>query len=353
MATTIAAGALATSAARLKDWREAGPGKNLARAIAGGALGFLGGMLNWASSGSYPFFGALLLGMTAAPVLAKGESAGRMAVTGVATGMLTFLGLYVTNVLQSRGILANFLPPPLATALAGSAAGLFIGLGSAPKHVVPAEDPVEAAYRAALGMRDGEIFEILTRAFTIHQAVRGDLGARAVGATELELGRRVSDLSMRILHIAEQCRSIERDLGATPATDLEMRIQTLTRKAESATDPSARATFHSAIKSLDGQRRAVEAIGRGLERVVARLHANVALLEKVRFSLVHARSADAERIGGEASPLAEAIDELSRELDATSAAVGEVFSEHEAIPALPAESPSGITSAKALEEGEK
>jgi hypothetical protein len=59
--------------------------------------------------------------------------------------------------------------------------------------------------------------------------------------------------------------------------------------------------------------------------VVARLHANVALLEKVRFSLVHAKSADAERFGGEASPLAETIEELSRELDLTSSAVGEVY----------------------------
>ena len=79
------------------------------------------------------------------------------------------------------------------------------------------------------------------------------------------------------------------------------------------------------MESLDGQRRALDAISRGRERVIARLHANVALLEKVRFSLLHMRSADAERIGGEASPLTEALEELSRELDVTSTAVGEVF----------------------------
>src|SRR5262249_58873722 len=123
-------------------------------------------------------------------------------------------------------------------------------------------------------------------AVTLHAAVRCVLAARKTGPTEAELGRRMSDVSMRILHISEQCRSIERDLGAAPATELESRIQNLSRKAGAATDEGARVTFHAAIRSLDGQRRAVEAIGRGLERVVARLHATVALLEKVRFSLV-------------------------------------------------------------------
>jgi hypothetical protein len=340
MTAAVTAGALAMIAGQGKSWL---------RAAAGGALGLLGGVLHYVCTPAWPGFGALLIGLAAAPVLARGEPPGKMAITGMVTGMFTFLGLYTMGVLQNWHILNGMMPGPLATAVAGSAAGLFFGLGSVPRHFAPAEDPVEAAYRRALGIKDGEIQEILTRAFTIHQAVRGDLGARKTGPTEAELGRRVSDLSMRILHIAEQCRSIERDLGAAPATELEARIQNLGRKADAATDEAARATFHAAIRSLDGQRRAVEAIGRGLERVVARLHANVALLEKVRFSLVHARSADAERFGGEASPLTEAIEELSRELDATSLAVGEVYSDRTALPIVPnTETPSGITAAAAL-----
>jgi hypothetical protein len=96
------------------------------------------------------------------------------------------------------------------------------------------------------------------------------------------------------------------------------------------------------VDSLDGQRRDFEAIHRGRERVVARLHANVAQLEKVRFSLLHLRSADAERLGGEASPLLEAIDELSKEIEETSTAVGEVFGHGTSdLQALPAPSETG------------
>lgn len=309
------AGALGLVGARLGGWL---------RGAQGAALGLIGALLHFACTPQWPWLGALLLGAAAAPILAKGEAAEKMAVTGAVTGLLAFAGLYVANVLQAHGVLTGFMPAPLATAAAGGAAGLFLGLGSAPRHIGPAEEPVESAYLRALDEVNGELQDILQRSLTIYRAIRSDLSQRN-GKTEQQLGSRVSDLSMRILRIAEQCRTIEQDLGAAPAKELEDRIEQLQKKAAASTDAAAKKTFQTAIASLDHQRDAVESISRGLERVLARLHANVALLEKVRFSLVHARSADAERFGGEASPLAETIDELSRELDATSMAVGEVF----------------------------
>lgn len=296
----------------------------LLRAIHSAAFGLIGGWL-YARTMDWPVLAALLVGVAAAPVLARGEPTEKVAVTGAITGLLALGGVYVASVLQSTGFLGSLLPPHLATAAAGGALGLFVGLGSAPRHVVRSEEPVEAAYVASLASAQGEMHEILERSLAIYRMIRGDLGARAGSKTEVQLGTRVSDLAMRILTIARQCRSIESDLGAAPAQALEDRIEALRKKADATNDPSARTTFLATIDSLDQQKKAVEAISRGLERVVARLHANVALLEKVRFSLVHARSADAERSGSEASPLTDTIDELSRELDATSSAVGEVY----------------------------
>lgn len=296
----------------------------LLRAIHSAAFGLIGGWL-YSRSLDWPVLGALMLGAAAAPVLARGEPTEKIALTGALTGLLALGGAYVAYVLQSTGVLGSLVPPPLATAAAGGALGLFVGLGSAPRHVTRSEEPVEAAYVGALAHAHGEVHEILERSLAIYRMIRGDLGTRTGSKTEVALGTRVSDLAMRILKIAEQCRAIESDLGAAPAQALEDRIEALRKKADATTDPSARATFLSTIESLDSQKKAVEAISRGLERVVARLHANVALLEKVRFSLVHARSADAERSGSEASPLTDTIDELSRELDATSTAVGEVY----------------------------
>lgn len=302
-----------------------GRGRGWLAAALGGGLGLVGGILHTLSTPAFPWFGALLLGAAAAPVLARGESPTRMAVTGAVTGCLAYLGLYVASVLQAKGILGSVVPGPIATALAGGAAGLFIGLGATPRHLAAKQDPVELAYKRALLLRDGEIHEILDRSLRLYRSVQQDLMARTVGSTERELRGRVSELALRILHIAHQCRTIQADLGAAPASELEERIDALRRKAAGTSDKSARATFLATIESLEAQKASVDAIARGLERVLARLHANVALLEKVRFSLVHARSANAEQMGGDASPLVDTIDELSRALDATSQAVGEVF----------------------------
>ncbi|MFO0728662.1 MAG: hypothetical protein U1E65_33100 [Myxococcota bacterium] len=309
-------GALAATGARVGGWVRAG---------IGAAFGIAGAVLNSLSTPEWPLLGALLLGAAAAPVLARGEPPARMAATGAFTGLFAFAGIYVASVLLRTPFLGMLLPGPLAAAAAGGAFGLFLGLGSTPKHLRPAEEPVEKAYAQALRGAQGELKEILERALLIYRAIRVDLSARAAGKMELELGKRVSDLSLRILRITEQTTGIERDLGTAPAAELEDRILGLKKKAEATSDDAAKKTLLSTVDSLESQKQAVLAIGRGLERVVARLHANVALLEKVRFSLVHAKSADAERSHGEASPLTETIEELSRELDLTSSAVGEVY----------------------------
>jgi hypothetical protein len=285
-----------------------------------------------------------LLGAASAPVLARGESWRRMAVVGAVAGAFGSAGLYVAEWMQNIGLLAGILPGPLAAGAAGAAAGLFFGLASAPRHIARPSDQVESKYLEALQIKDGELYEILARSLSIHQSVKTDLAHKKDEKTVQKLGERVGDLAMRVLTIVEQCRRIEADLSAAPAFELEERIAALRRKADAATDAAARDTYLSAVESLDGQRRAFDAINRGRERVIARLHANVALLEKVRFSLLHMRSADAERTGGESSPLTEALEELSRELDVTSTAVGEVFGKTPAREALPAASPAALPS---------
>lgn len=338
----IAAGALAAVAARGKNW---------VKGVVGGALGLGGGALFAATAPYWSPFAALLYGASMVPVLAPNETWKRRTITGVVAGALASAGVYVGHVIMSWDLFGGMVPGPLASAAAGAAAGLFVGLAGAPRHLARPADPVELAYLEALMIKDGELHEILSRTLAIHRAVRADLegGDPARGAPKrpavkgleargqepavASLGEQVGDMTMRILHIADQCRQIEADLAAAPGFELAERIASLEQKAANAEDEAARETYRSAIATLDGQRQNISAIERGRERVVARLHANVALLEKVRFSLVHLRSADAERFGGEASPVTEAIDELGREIDATSMAVGEVYGAPDGLPA--------------------
>jgi hypothetical protein len=321
----VAAGALATVASRGKKW---------IKGLLGGALGVGGGALFAVTAPYWSPFAALLYGASMVPILAPEESWKRKTVTGIVAGALASAGVYVGQVILSWDLFGGMVPGPLASAAAGAAAGLFVGLAGAPKHLARPADPVEVAYLEALMIKDGELHEILQRTLQIHRAVREDLKVREDDKAVAPLRPQVGDMTMRILSIVKSCRHIEADLAAAPGYELEDRIADLESKAGATDDAAAQATYRSAIETLDAQRQGIAAIQRGRERVIARLHANVALLEKVRFSLVHLRSADALRLGGESSPVTEAIAELSAGIDATSTAVGEVYGHPDDAPAL-------------------
>lgn len=315
LAIGVATGGLAAAAYEAKArWK----------AFFGAGMGLVGSALFVAAS-SWPPFAAALLGAAAVPVLAAGESRRRQVATGVLATVTSAAGLYVANVMLSWDVFAGVVPGPLGVAATGALAGFFLGLASAPKFLAQPRDPVEAAFEEALHKKDGELHDILARAQEIHRTVKGELAARAGDPTMAAIDSRAAQMMLRILQIADQVRRLESDLAATPAFELEDRIGQLKKKAEAAADVGAQETYLSAVASLEQQREALLAVERGRDRVVARLHANVALLEKVRFSLLHLRSADAERAFGESSPVAQALEELGREIDATSTAIGEVY----------------------------
>lgn len=322
----VATGALAAVAARGRRWL---------RTATGAVMGAGGGAL-FTLALPWPPFAAALLGASTVPVLAPETTAQRKLATGVLAAILGGAGLFVGHVLLTWNPLGGWLPGPMTSALAGASAGLFFGLASAPKHLAPPADPVEQAFRSALAAKDGEIHGIVERAWTIYRALRAELQQRLDDPTARTLTDRSREAVLRVLDIAGQCRQVDSDLAGTPVAQLDERIAELGRKIDAARDPSAQATYRDAMTSLQAQKEAVDRISLGRERIVARLHANVAILEKLRFSLIHLRNAHAERIGGEASPVVEALDELGRELDATASAVGEVFG---GPPALPAETP--------------
>ena len=328
----VATGALAMVAAQGRRWW---------RILTGGALGAGGGAL-FTLAMPWPAFAAALLGSSAVPVLAPKAHWRSKLATGVLASLTAAAGLFVGQVFLGWDPLGGWLPGPLTSGAAGAATGLFFGLAAAPRHLAPPRDPIEQALRAALAHRDGEIHAILERTLRIHQALQAELHQRDNDPSVRTLGEQSGQAVMRILEIAGQCRRVDDDLAATPIYQLDERIVELDQKVATARDPAAQQTYRDAVSSLRAQKDAVDRISLGRERIVARLHANVAILEKLRFSLIHLRNAQTERIGGEASPVVEALEELGRELDATATAVGEVFSGTDQL-ALPADAEANDT----------
>lgn len=323
LAFGVLGGALAAVAARGKRWW---------RAAIGGGVGLLAATLYTLAAPHWWPFAAALMGVTAAAVLAEGQSKPRQAVTAGLAAIAGSAGLFVARVMLGWDVFDGVVPSLLGHAAAGASAGLFVGLAAAPKFLGRPPDPVESAYHPALAIKDGEVHEILSRTLEIHRSLKGDLVARVAeaglegdAASMTKIADREQELVLRILHIASECRQIRGDLDATPASEIEARIADLSKRSAAASDAGARRTYDQAVASLEEQLEALGRIENGRERVVARLHATVALLEKLRFALIHLRSANAERVGGELPLVTEALDALTDELEATSSAVGEVY----------------------------
>ena len=316
LAAALSAGALAGFSFRKK--------RPLKALIAAG-LGVLGGAAFHLTAPLWPPFAALLLGAFSTPVLAEGQSYKRKAVTAALAGVAGAAGIFVARVLFGWDFLGGLVPGALGAAAAGGVAGLFFGLASAPKFLARPMDPVEYRLLAALHRRDDDLREVLDRSLFLYRGIRTEAGTREDDPTLIPVWQKVSQAVLRILRVVDDVRGIEHDVAATPAAELQARIRDLESKAEQTSDPTARATYRDTTLALQEQLTALEAITAGRDRIVARLHAHLASLEKLRFGLIHRRSAHAERADDEASFALEALDDLGRELDATASAMSQVF----------------------------
>lgn len=318
-----AAGALAALA--YQQWPKGG----LRRIGQAGLLGAVGSLVSNLASRWAPL-SAALFGLAAMPILGAGEPIKRRLLTGFVAAGFGFAGLHVGAALLNAGAFTGLVPGPLAAAAAGATAGLFIGLATAPRHLIVGPHPVDEAYGQALQVRDGEIHELLERALRLHQSLRERSDDRRE-MQDLSLEPRVAEQVLKILEIAEHCRQVDQEVTEDRLNEIDDRMAEVERKAQASSDLTAQKTYMKALESLQDQQEALRRLGEGRERVVARLHVHVALLEKLRVSVLQIRSADAERFGTEDSFVMEAVEELGRELDATAHAISEVFGQPPAL----------------------
>jgi len=157
--------------------------------------------------------------------------------------------------------LAGAAPGPawLAAACSGGAFGTVALLGTLPRHLALRE-------RAAGRAGEAEAAEILARA-------------------------RAAQAEPRVRALLDQLAALDRDAAAAPAPAvLEARLADLQRRAAATSDAIARREYEKAREAVAEQLREVEAIGHGRERVLARLHHELAEIERARLSATSAEA---------------------------------------------------------------
>ena len=129
--------------------------------------------------------------------------------------------------------------------------------------------------------------------------------ARSAAAAALPPGSRgdlrglLEALALAALDLARRAAELGRTASLAVEEELDRRATQLATSAAGAADPAARGSYQRAAATLAGQLEHCRRVRASRERVVARLHEEVAQLERARFALTLLDGADADRSAAE------------------------------------------------------
>ncbi|HEV8322239.1 MAG TPA: hypothetical protein VG389_11525 [Myxococcota bacterium] len=281
----------------------------------------------------FELFGLCILGAglgTAMATAAPRAARSYVVVAGAAFTPLVLAGLGWLSALPA---LVAAVPPLFGRGLVLGLAGAALALPALAARFAPKEDALEQRAtalkrRAALAP---EVAPLVERAMTLRRALHEALdradGAAAAARGAGEVLGRADGLCDRLLDMGERHAALVSEARAAVAGDVDVRADELRLKAATAVDPVASAEYARAAATLGEQRQQADALHRAADRIVARLTAWVATLERVQLGVAGAHGGAAERAAWDLAPALDALkaraDDMESRADAAAAA-GEV-----------------------------
>jgi hypothetical protein len=219
--------------------------------------------------------------------------------------------------------------PRALVAAVGGAATSFVAIAALlPRHVGVERDPVDVAAAALPPALDGEVLELVARGRSVWGEVRERLSADPASRYL------VRDGVLRLVDVARRSAEVPVDLTAS-AERVATRIGELDARIAAASDEIAAAQYRQARAAMEDQRRDLDAIRAGRERLVARMHNYLAGLERFRLVVIKHQAASASQLAAEARPLLGEVSDLAAELDAAGEALADVEASSEPATASP------------------
>lgn len=259
------------------------------------------------------------------------EGGGTRRIAGILLGIPALLLAAFAGYRFGNYMLAHDLvPAPIATTIGGAITG-FVALAiSGSRRLTLVRDPVEKAFKKAEAVLRGELLKHATQAKRVYDQILDDLAKRQVEKVlQYEIRDRSKELCLSLFETAMRWQAIQGDTINKTEADVRTRIDSLMTSAANAKDPVAREQYQRAAKSLEEQLAYLSSIGRGQERTVARIVAQLALLEKVRFSLVNFHATDSERLADELRNVSKELESLTSDVDI----IGDAIRQTAALPA--------------------
>ncbi|WP_375769645.1 hypothetical protein NR798_01815 [Archangium gephyra] len=229
----------------------------------------------------------------------------------VGAGALVPVGLYVKTVLDSR--LFDGRLGAVGAVLGMAAVALFWGVGMLAAHVSVHGNPVEARGSALEKQLSGEARSLVSRAVTLYAQCQKEAARLTPGPGKTELVGVLEKMAREVFSLAESHAELEAQLHAVHQGEVDAQVKELRAKAAAATDSVARRQLELAASSLGEELNHLDLLGRKRERLLAQLHAQVALLERARVSLVGVKGGDGASKGAQAEQLARKLAALGQE----------------------------------------
>lgn len=305
-----------------------------------GLLGGAAGLLPWLA-GNHPTFWLAATGAAVGSLFAhfrqtdtaKEISVGKsrmgkasyVAAAGL-SALAILAGRAVVEAFTTRGILEGVLPAPLISMTITAVLAFFMSLGSAGAHVAQDPDPVEKLYAHIQPELTGDLQALTGRAMTNYRRCAEVLANSEAGFARQQLSKSLNDVTLRVLELAHRWHNIDRELGKQAENEIQGRLAELRKLKETLKDEAARRQLGGAEAAVMAELQQLDRIRRGRERVVARLHGEMAVLDRTRLALLSLKTSDAHLRAAELSSLSESLASVAREMDCEAEAVDEIIS---------------------------
>lgn len=204
------------------------------------------------------------------------------------------------------------LPRSLASLLSGLGVGFVVGGSTVVRHLqmVRTAQP-DKELRALLPPADAkdEIASLVLQAVSSYQ--------QATEALEEHPQAKVaaSELVKKIARFGKKWQDIEAQTKKSERSDLEKRVAELSARRDGSTDEGVRGEYERALSALREQLTYLDEIEKGRQRAIARLHHQVATLDRLRLAAVRHRSVGAAKLGEELKTVVDELNQAGQDLD--------------------------------------
>ncbi|MFZ5470455.1 MAG: hypothetical protein ACOZIN_13550 [Myxococcota bacterium] len=232
------------------------------------------------------------------------------ALGAVGTAGLSVAGFEVAKVLAAR--LQDFSTPALLVSmLSGVVIALFAAIGSIAAHLALRPDPVEARCEELIPQLSGDFQTLATRALTLYRQCGLSLALLPREPAREELARTLAKMTKDAVGLASEWTGVEAQMEETAQKELAKEVVELSKSAGASKDSVVRRQLEIAASSLREEIERLAELKLRRERIVAKLRAEVALLERARVALISLRSGHVQVKSAELSALSRKLKALA------------------------------------------